>query len=161
MTAHQLRSRNCFGRAITRFDELSKTTPFLVNLRPSGTYPMEDGQRHVDGRQRCYNEDVVRPLAMPLAGEGGTVSLFGNLSPDGAVLKQTGRLAAFAQASRPRRRLRGPRGSPPSYRGRELADRRRLRAGAQAGAIPLAQTGKKNSSPLIKELPLSSGIFSF
>jgi len=26
---------------------------------------------------------------MPPAGEGGTVSLFGNLSPDGAVLKQS------------------------------------------------------------------------
>src|SRR2546428_1155294 len=27
---------------LTRFDELSKTTPFLVNLRPSGKYLMED-----------------------------------------------------------------------------------------------------------------------
>jgi dihydroxyacid dehydratase/phosphogluconate dehydratase len=49
---------------------------------------------------------------MPRAGEGGTVSLFGNLSPDGAVLKLSGRLTAFAQASRPRPRLRGQRGSP-------------------------------------------------
>jgi dihydroxy-acid dehydratase len=38
---------------------------------------------------KCYNEDVIRPLAMPLSGEGGTVILFGNLCPDGAVLKQS------------------------------------------------------------------------
>ena len=102
---------------LKRFDELSKTTPFLVNLRPSGKYLMEDffyagglpavlkqllpllhgGASTVNGRSiadnvkdaKCYNEDVIRPLAMPLAGEGGTVILFGNLCPDGAVLKQS------------------------------------------------------------------------
>jgi L-arabonate dehydrase len=102
---------------LTRFDELSKTTPFLVNLRPSGKYLMEDffyagglpavlkqllpllhgGALTVNGHSiadnvgdaKCYNEDVIRPLAMPLAGEGGTVILFGNLCPDGAVLKQS------------------------------------------------------------------------
>src|SRR5262249_51045744 len=102
---------------LKRFDELSKTTPFLVNLRPSGKYLMEDffyagglpavlkqllpllhgGVATVNGRSvadnvkdaKCYNEDVIRPLAMPLAAEGGTVILFGNLCPDGAVLKQS------------------------------------------------------------------------
>src|SRR5215468_9470262 len=102
---------------LKRFDELSKTTPFLVNLRPSGKYLMEDffyagglpavlrqlqpllhgGALTVNGRSiadnvkdaKCYNEDVIRPLSMPLAGEGGTVILFGNLCPDGAVLKQS------------------------------------------------------------------------
>ena len=100
-----------------RFDELSKTTPFLVNLRPSGKYLMEDffyagglpavlkqllpllhgGALTVNGHTiadnvkdaKCHNEDVIRPLAMPLAHEGGTVILFGNLCPDGAVLKQS------------------------------------------------------------------------
>jgi len=43
---------------------------------------------------RCWNEDVIRPLAMPIATEGGTVILTGNLCPDGAVLKQS---AASAQ----------------------------------------------------------------
>ena len=37
----------------------------------------------------CWNEDVIRPLTMPLAAEGGTVVLTGNLCPDGAVLKQS------------------------------------------------------------------------
>jgi dihydroxy-acid dehydratase len=102
---------------LKRFDELSRTTPFLVNLRPSGKYLMEDffyagglpavlkqllpllhaGAATVNGHAigdnvkdaKCYNEDVIRPLSVPLAGEGGTVILFGNLCPDGAVLKQS------------------------------------------------------------------------
>jgi L-arabonate dehydrase len=102
---------------LTRFDELSRTTPFLVNVRPSGKYLMEDffyagglpavlrqllpllhgGALTVNGRSLadnvreapCYNEDVIRPLGTPIAGEGGTVILRGNLCPDGAVLKQS------------------------------------------------------------------------
>ena len=92
---------------LTRFDELSRTTPFLVNVRPSGKYLMEDffyagglpavlrqllsllhGEAiSVNGRSladnvrdaACYNEDVIRPLAMPIAREGGTVILRDNL----------------------------------------------------------------------------------
>ncbi|OLC34833.1 MAG: dihydroxy-acid dehydratase [Candidatus Rokubacteria bacterium 13_1_40CM_4_69_5] len=102
---------------LSRFDELSKTTPLLANLRPSGKYLMEDffysgglpavlkellpllhgGALTVNGVSmadnvrdaRCYNEDVIRPLSMPLGSEGGTVILSGNLCPDGAVLKQS------------------------------------------------------------------------
>jgi len=102
---------------LRRFDELSRTTPLLVNLKPSGKYLMEDffyagalpavlkellpllhgDARSVNGRTladnvrdaRCWNEDVIRPLGVPLAAEGGTVILFGNLCPDGAVLKQS------------------------------------------------------------------------
>ncbi len=102
---------------LRRFDELSKTTPLLANLRPSGKYLMEDffyagglpvvmkellpllhgdaptvnGKSMADDVRdaRCWNEDVIRPLGMPLAKEGGTVILFGNLCPDGAVLKQS------------------------------------------------------------------------
>src|SRR5216117_2434492 len=102
---------------LTRFDELSRSTPFLVNVKPSGKYLMEDffyagglpavlkellpllhgdaltvnGQPMADNVRdaRCWNEDVIRPLGMPLAKEGGTVILSGNLCPDGAVLKQS------------------------------------------------------------------------
>ena len=102
---------------LRRFDELSRTTPLLVNLKPSGKYLMEDfyyagglpavlkellpllhrGALSVNGRTladnvadaRCWNEDVIRPLGVPLASEGGTAILFGNLCPDGAVLKQS------------------------------------------------------------------------
>src|SRR5919198_5702297 len=100
---------------LARFDELSKTTPFLVNVRPSGKHLMEDffyagglpavlrallpllhgdaptvnGHTLADNVRdaSCYDEDVIRPLTLPLAPEGGTVILFGNLCPHGAVLK--------------------------------------------------------------------------
>ena len=102
---------------LRRFDELSRATPLLVNVRPSGKYLMEDfyyagglpavlkellpllhaAAPSVNGKTlgdnvagaRCHNPDVIRPLALPLAPEGGTVILFGNLCPDGAVLKQS------------------------------------------------------------------------
>jgi L-arabonate dehydrase len=101
--------------SLARFDELSRTTPFLLNLRPSGKYLMEDffyagglpvvlkelqpmlhgAAPTVNGRAladnvrdvRCWNEDVIRPLGMPLAPEGGLAILAGNLCPGGAVIK--------------------------------------------------------------------------
>jgi dihydroxy-acid dehydratase len=100
---------------VTRFDELSRSTPFLLNVRPSGKYLMEDffyagglpvvlkelrSLLHrdavtVNGRTlvenvadaRCWNEDVIRPLGVPIAAEGGLAILTGNLAPDGAVIK--------------------------------------------------------------------------
>src|SRR5215467_3708710 len=102
---------------LARFDELSRSTPLLVNVRPSGKYLMEDfyyagglpavlkellpllnaDTPSVNGKTLgqnvanalCHNPDVIRPLSLPLANEGGTVVLFGNLCPDGAVLKQS------------------------------------------------------------------------
>ena len=102
---------------LRRFDELAGSTPLLLNVRPSGKYLMEDffyagglpvvlrellpllhadaptvnGQSIADNVRgaTCWDEDVIRPLGMPLAKEGGTVILFGNLCPDGAVLKQS------------------------------------------------------------------------
>ena len=102
---------------LARFDELSRTTPLLANVRPSGKHLMEDfyyagglpallkellpllhgDALTVNGKTlaenvagaRCHNPDVIRPLSLPLASEGGTVILFGNLCPDGAVLKQS------------------------------------------------------------------------
>src|SRR5215468_10103123 len=101
--------------SLKRFDELSRTTPFLVNLQPSGKYLMEDffyagglpvvlkellpllhgGVATVNGKTladnardaRCWNDDVIRPLGVPLASEGGLAILTGNLCPDGAVIK--------------------------------------------------------------------------
>jgi len=102
---------------LTRFDELSRTTPFLVNVRPSGKYLMEDffyagglpvvlkellpllhrDAPTVTGKSiaenvadaKNHNPDVIRSLAMPISGEGGTVILKGNLCADGAVLEQS------------------------------------------------------------------------
>ena len=102
---------------LRRFDELSRTTPLLANVRPSGKHLMEDffyaggvpavlrellpmldgTARSVNGRTLaenvagapCHDRDVIRPLSLPLQPEGGTVILFGNLCPGGAVLKQS------------------------------------------------------------------------
>jgi dihydroxy-acid dehydratase len=99
------------------FDRLSRETPFIANIRPSGKYLMEDffyagglpavlhqllpllhgGAPTVTGRSlaenvrgaRVRNPDVIVPVDRPLGREGGTVILRGNLCPDGAVLKQT------------------------------------------------------------------------
>jgi dihydroxy-acid dehydratase len=102
---------------LRRFDELSRTTPLLANVRPSGKHLMEDffyaggvpavlrellpmldgTARNVNGRTLaenvadapCHDPDIIRPLSLPLQPEGGTVILFGNLCPGGAVLKQS------------------------------------------------------------------------
>jgi L-arabonate dehydrase len=101
--------------SLTRFDELSRTTPFLLNVRPSGKYLMEDffyagglpsvlrallpllhgDAPTVNGRTLAdnvrdapnWNEDVIRALDLPLAAEGGLAILRGNLCPGGAVIK--------------------------------------------------------------------------
>jgi dihydroxy-acid dehydratase len=101
---------------LDRFDEISRATPVLVDLKPSGKYLMEDfyyagglrgllsrmkdlldlSQRTVTGTladsldgAAIYNDDVIRPLDNPLYREGGTAILKGNLAPNGCVIKQT------------------------------------------------------------------------
>jgi len=102
---------------LERFDEISRETPFLANVRPSGEFLMEDMyyagglpavMRELQGQLKlnaltvsgktageniasaeCFNRDVIRPFKQPLKPEGGTVILKGNLAPHGAVIKQT------------------------------------------------------------------------
>ena len=99
------------------FDRISRRTPFLVNVKPSGEFLMEDffvaggvpavmrevlpllhgdlptvtgkTMRENVENAPCHRRDVVHTAADPLHPEGGTVILWGNLAPDGAVLKQT------------------------------------------------------------------------
>jgi dihydroxy-acid dehydratase len=99
------------------FDEISQRTPMIANLRPSGQYLMEDfyyagGLRAllseirellnldaltVSGQSlganlqsaRMTNAEVIRPLDNPVSQKGGTAILYGNLAPDGAVIKPT------------------------------------------------------------------------
>ena len=103
--------------SLERFDELSKTTPFLLNLKPSGQYLMEDfyyagGVPALMGRiesildldnitvtgrtlgeniagHLVHNEDIIRPMSNPLDPEGGLAVLYGNIAPTGAVIKPT------------------------------------------------------------------------
>jgi dihydroxy-acid dehydratase len=102
---------------LDRFDALSRRTPFLANIRPSGKYLMEDffyagGLRGVLDRLRdllhldcrtvngrtlgenlegafVCNDDVIATREKPLGPEGGVAVLRGNLAPDGAVIKHT------------------------------------------------------------------------
>ena len=99
------------------FDRISRKTPWLVNVKPSGDYFMSDlfeaggvpavmrellpllhsASLTVNGKTieenasqaKCFNPEVVRPLGKPLAPEGGTAILYGNIAPDGAVVKPT------------------------------------------------------------------------
>ena len=102
---------------LDRFDELSRRTPFLANIRPSGKFLMEDfyyagGLRAVLRRlgdllhTGCLtvnggtlgeniadavvsNDEVILTREAPLGPEGGLAVLRGNLAPGGAVIKHT------------------------------------------------------------------------
>src|SRR5262249_6117775 len=96
------------------FDEVASRVPVIVNLRPSGKWLMEEfhmagGTRalfarlksmlHLDAHTvtgmmvdaiddaQVYDDDVIRPLNNPIAASGGTAILYGNLAPDGCVMK--------------------------------------------------------------------------
>ena len=99
------------------FHRISGSTPYLANIRPSGAHLMEDffyagglpalmrellPKLHGDcitatgnnltanlSHAPCYNADVIRPLSNPLHNQGGTLILYGNLAPRGAVIKHT------------------------------------------------------------------------
>ena len=101
--------------ALDRFDQFSRKTPMLANLRPSGKYLMEDfyyagglpallrvlapqldsscltitGKtlgENIAGAE-IYNTDVIRTLDTPVLACGGLAILYGNLAPNGAVIK--------------------------------------------------------------------------
>lgn len=107
------------------FDRISRTTPYLVNVKPSGEYLMEDlfaaggipavmnellpllhgDCLTVNGRTiaenvmgaRCDDRAVIREFGNPLHAEGGTAILYGNLAPLGAVIKPTAASAHLLQ----------------------------------------------------------------
>lgn len=102
---------------LKKFDDISKHTPMIANLRPSGQFLMEDfyyagGLRallqqipdllHLDcltvtgqtlGENlegaNLTNAEVIRPVSNPVSAKGGTAVLYGNLAPNGAVIKPT------------------------------------------------------------------------
>ena len=99
------------------FDRISRETPYIANVKPSGQFLMEDfyyagglpcvikellpllhgDALTVSGRTMAHevrdveirNRELIRTLAQPLNPEGGTAILYGNLAPNGAVIKQT------------------------------------------------------------------------
>jgi dihydroxy-acid dehydratase len=102
---------------LEEFDRISRRTPYIVNLKPSGEFLLQDlfhaggmpavlrellpllnrdcitvtGRTLTENVERaaCVNRNVIRCLDTPLHPEGGTIVLRGNLAPGGAVLKQT------------------------------------------------------------------------
>jgi dihydroxy-acid dehydratase len=102
---------------LDRFDELSRRTPVLANLRPAGEFLMEDfhdagGVRALLGRladlldlscltvtgrtlgeniagAEVVDDRVILPRTAPLSRAGGTFVLRGSLAPDGCVIKPT------------------------------------------------------------------------
>ena len=99
------------------WDDIGSDLPRLVNLQPSGQYLMEDffysggvpavlrelGEAGLLRRDAltvtgksiwenvsdapCWNRDVIRPVSDPCTEKAGIAVLYGNLTPDGAVIK--------------------------------------------------------------------------
>jgi dihydroxy-acid dehydratase len=111
------------------FDEISRHVPVLANIRPSGEFLMEDfyyagGLRAlmaeigdllkldcptVNGKTlgqnlegaSVLNSAVIRQRDKPLMESGGTAILYGNLAPDGAVIKTVAADRRFWQHTGP------------------------------------------------------------
>ncbi len=97
------------------FDKIGKSTPYITSLEPAGAHFMEDleyaggvpavlkrlksklhncstasGQKifEIADSARIFDEEVIRPINKAYHKEGGIAVLYGNLAPDGAVVKQ-------------------------------------------------------------------------
>jgi dihydroxy-acid dehydratase len=105
--------------SLQRLNELSDTTPVLVNLKPVGNGYMEDffagggvgalmrelkellhldcltvtgetlGERLGCDSGAWVDRNIISARATPLEPQGGLVALFGNLAPQGAILKRS------------------------------------------------------------------------
>ncbi len=114
---HLLAIAGRLGLQLTQddFDRTGSHVPLLVDLQPAGRFLMEDlhraGGLHavlnevrdlldpaaltVTGRPlvehldtaRVYDREVIRPREQPLQPAAGIAVLYGNLAPDGAVIK--------------------------------------------------------------------------
>jgi dihydroxy-acid dehydratase len=111
--------------SIDRFDELSRRTPLIANVRPAGKYLMEDfyyagglralmnrirellalDARTIDGGTlrdaigdaEVFDDDVILPRERALVASGSLAVLRGNLAPDGAVIKPAAAEARLLQ----------------------------------------------------------------
>jgi dihydroxy-acid dehydratase len=105
--------------SLKRLNELSDTTPVLVNLKPVGNGYMEDffaaggmgalmrelkdllhldamtvtgetlGERLAVDSDAWVDRSIIAERKAPLEPQGGMVALFGNLAPQGAILKRS------------------------------------------------------------------------
>jgi dihydroxy-acid dehydratase len=105
--------------SLEQLNELSDTTPVLVNLKPVGNGYMEDffaaggmgallrelkpllnldcmtitgetlGERLAADHESYVDRSIIAPCTAPIEPLGGLVALFGNLAPKGAILKRS------------------------------------------------------------------------
>ncbi len=124
---HLLAVAGRLGVALTQddFDTTGAQVPLLVDLQPAGRFLMEDffraGGLHavlsevqdlldpaaltVTGRPlvayladaRVWDPEVIRPRAQPMQAHAGIAVLYGNLAPDGAVIKPAAASAHLLQ----------------------------------------------------------------
>ena len=141
------------------FDELSASTPMLVNLKPSGAYLMEDffyagglpaalspgprpapsrrangdrpdAGRRPRGRRHHRRRGRSGHASSPLGDGGSLVILRGNLCPDGAVLKRSAASELAAPARGSGGRLPERGGAPRHHRRSGARHHARRRPGA-------------------------------
>ncbi len=105
--------------SLARFNELSDSTPLLVDLKPIGNGYMEDffaaggmgallrelapllhldcmtvtgetlGERLAGDDEHWIDRSIIAAGAQPLEPSGGVIALFGNLAPKGAIFKRS------------------------------------------------------------------------
>lgn len=103
--------------SLEKFDEVSRKTPYIVDVKPSGKYAATDVHRAggipavmkqlepllnldlltVTGKTlkenlvnvKVKDQNIIRPIDKPILPEGGIAILKGNLAPNGAVLKHS------------------------------------------------------------------------
>jgi dihydroxy-acid dehydratase len=102
--------------SIDTFDSISRQTPHITNILPGGEHFMEDLEyaggipaimkrmknmlndvmtcssktiSQIANDAQILDEDVIRDIKNPYHAEGGIAVLKGNISPEGAVVKQT------------------------------------------------------------------------
>jgi dihydroxy-acid dehydratase len=104
--------------SLKKLNELSDSTPVLVDLKPTGQYYMSDLyaaggigavlrelkpllhldcmtvagitlKEVLDKHPAWVDRAVIKPFAEPLSKQGGLVALFGSLAPNGAILKRS------------------------------------------------------------------------
>ena len=108
-----------FKLSLNTFNQISDKTPHLCNLSPGGPHHLQDLHRAggipalmaelsrgdlirlealtVTGKKvrenikgkKIHNPEVVRPIGNPYHTTGGLAVLFGNLAPEGAVVKRS------------------------------------------------------------------------
>ncbi|MFG1399721.1 IlvD/Edd family dehydratase [Roseixanthobacter pseudopolyaromaticivorans] len=119
-------NRTKYGFDLDTLDELGRTVPVLVDLKPSGAHYMEHFH-HAGGLPKLLKQlgdlidldaptltggtlrdvvaraedvpgqDVIRSRDNPIKAEGSMAVLYGNLAPGGAIIKQAAASAALLQ----------------------------------------------------------------